>query len=155
MQTDALHEQQQSEPRPPGSWKLEGHRALTLVPREDGLLRVARGRVWATFDGPHPPLGVRGGDLVVDAGETLFVAAGERLVMEPARRDQDVFFHWDPLPQVQAVPVERWRAVVVPWRELRTALSATAVAASHLAGAIGAAGLASLPRRLPSPRIAA
>lgn len=155
MDIAVLQEKQQSKTRPPGAWKLASTRALTLAPRQDGLLRVARGQLWATFDGPHPPLGVRSGDLVVAEGETLFVARGERLVIEPARRGEDAFFWWDPLPQARAVPLERWRAVVAPWRELRGALAATGAASGRLATALAAAALASLPRRLPAPRVAA
>ena len=36
-----------------GAWKLANGRAMTLQPREAGVLRVARGGLWATGDGPH------------------------------------------------------------------------------------------------------
>lgn len=155
MTTDVLQERQQSAPRPPGSWKLGARRAMTLAPNGDGLLRVARGNVWATFDGPHLPLGVRGGDLVVEAGETVFIAAGERVVIEAGTPGQDAYFYWDLVPETRAVPVERWRAVLAPWHELQAALVASVAAAGRLVLAIAVAGVASLPRRWPSGRVPA
>ena len=49
-----------------------------------GELRVARGVVWVTFDGPHP--GTEGGpqgDLFLRAGERVTLPAGARPVLEP------------------------------------------------------------------------
>ena len=36
--------------RLPGCWQLGHGRAVSLLPREAGVLRVAHGRVWATLD---------------------------------------------------------------------------------------------------------
>ena len=155
MTTAVLQEKQQSTTRPAGSWKLGAARAMTLAPERDGLLRVARGQLWATFDGPHPPVGVREGDLIIEEGQAIFVAAGERVVIEGTSRGEDVFFQWEPLPEVRAVPIERWRAVAAPWRDLQGALAATVVAAAHLVKALLVAGLSSLPRRLPGGRVPA
>ncbi|MBK0394724.1 DUF2917 domain-containing protein [Ramlibacter algicola] len=155
MPTAVLQEKQQSTTRPAGSWKLGAARAMTLDPVRDGLLRVASGQLWATFDGPHPPVGVREGDLILEEGQAIFVAAGERVVIEGTLRGEDTYFLWEPLPAVQSVPIERWRAVAAPWRELQGALAATAVAAVHLVRAVLVAGVASLPRRFPGSRVPA
>ena len=38
-----------------GCWKLGDGRALTLRPTRPGVLRIAHGRVWITFDQAHMP----------------------------------------------------------------------------------------------------
>ncbi len=55
MASQTLTQMQQSTSAPalPGTWKLAAGRAITLEPREAGILRVAHGQLWATFDGPH------------------------------------------------------------------------------------------------------
>jgi len=151
----ALRESQQSELPPAGSWKLEPGRALTLHPSEAGELRVSRGRLWATLDGPHagPLLGL--GDLFVDAGTPLRLRAGQRVVIEPADHDAPAFFTWDLAVQERAVPVPCWQPVLQSWRELRSGLGLTGHAAAGLVAGLVAVGLASLPRRMPGSRLAA
>lgn len=82
----------------PGVWQLSSGRALSLRPRESGVLRIAQGQVWATFDGPHCGAGNQSGDLVLQAGMQLTLQAGQRLVFEPFERtgQQAVFFDWAP-----------------------------------------------------------
>src|SRR4051812_30818310 len=90
------HPQQSSAPALPGAWKLGAGRAITLQPREAGELRIAHGRVWATFDGPHPgPLNQQG-DLVLETGEGLHVQPGQRLVVEAWTGGTSSYFSWEP-----------------------------------------------------------
>ena len=141
----------------PGCWKLEAGRALTLHPRDSGVLRIAHGRVWITMDGPHHGHANESGDLFLVPGRGLVVQAGQRLVVESSgeERSQSAHFSWDPLPQQRAQAVDsavrragRWQmAVVQPVRDLGMALG-MAAAALGLAGsalgrlALGIAGLA-------------
>jgi len=95
----------QASTRPaPGTWKLPPGRAMTLSPHQSGLLEVVYGEVWATFDGPHsgPPNDL--GDHVVRAGERLWLAAGQNLVVESWRNDAPAFFSWDPAQSPAAAP---------------------------------------------------
>ncbi|NMM14140.1 MAG: DUF2917 domain-containing protein [Rhodoferax sp.] len=71
-------------------------RAISLRPRQAGLLRIAQGQVWATLDGPHAGHGNESGDFFVKAGQTLAVGAGQRLVFEPWRtaHEAPVYFEW-------------------------------------------------------------
>lgn len=63
-------------------WQLDAGRALALRAREATELTVAQGMLWATLDGPHVgPLNDRG-DVVLQAGERLLLAAGQRVLIE-------------------------------------------------------------------------
>lgn len=63
-----------------GAWQLDAGQATTLKATADSLLRIRQGRVWVTRDATAH----RGSeDLVLAPGESLAVAAGQRLVMEP------------------------------------------------------------------------
>ena len=88
-----------------GNWKLAARSAITLQPRQDGVLRIAQGRVWATFDGPHSgPLNDQG-DAVIGAGSELTLRAGQRLVIENWNADgAPACFSWDRAPQRPTVP---------------------------------------------------
>ena len=52
----------------PGTWKLAAGRAITLEPREAGVVKVAHGQVWATYDGPHSGPSNDLGDHLVGVG---------------------------------------------------------------------------------------
>ncbi len=82
-----------------GGWILEPHSALTLHSPEAGRMRVVRGRVWATVDGPHSGPANDLGDHVLQQGEALQVRADQRLVIEPWARsaNEPVYFSWEPL----------------------------------------------------------
>ena len=113
-----------------GCWRLAPGRALSLKPRESGVVRIAQGRVWLTG-------GASAQDQVLQAGDA----------------DAPVLFQWDPV----AVPPHHHRAraardwelgVVLPMQELLRALAGAgrAVGAAALqdtaaAGRLGA-GLA-------------
>ncbi len=82
-----------------GGWHLEGSHALTLKPTRDGVMRVVRGRVWATLSGPHGNHPDDSGDVVLVKGEALRVPSHQRLVIEPWQRcaTDPVYFSWEPL----------------------------------------------------------
>ena len=63
-----------------GAWQLEAGHAMSLRASSASVLRIRQGRVWVTRDANAH----RGSeDLVLAPGESLAVAAGERIVMEP------------------------------------------------------------------------
>lgn len=109
-------------PSAAGSWKLGAGQALTLRPRETGVLRTARGRLWATRDGPHQGRRNDWGDLVVEAGAQLRLRAGERLVIEALNGDESVFFSWDPYPGLARAELPNLAGVRQSLVDLRLAL---------------------------------
>lgn len=150
-----------------GCWKLGAGRALSLQPTQPGLLRIAHGQMWITFDNAHRDDGVRGGDHFLGAGEELKLLPGQVLVMESWNlgNASAAYFSWDPLPAAAGVALAApsrhalaQRAVALPWRagvaqplrDLRGALGLAAAASGRLAfglaGAAAAAMLALLPR---------
>lgn len=150
-----------------GCWKLGSGRALTLRPTEAGVLRIAHGQVWLTFDNAHQDDGVRGGDHFLGAGEELKLLPGQVLVMESwhAAHASPAYFSWDPLPAAAGVALASptrhalaQRAVSLPWRagvaqplrDLRGALGLAAAASGRLAfglaGTLATALLVLLPR---------
>ncbi len=147
-----------------GCWKLGDGRALTLRPTQPGVLRIAHGRVWITFDNAQQDDGVRAGDHFLGAGEVLKLLPGQVLVMESwnAAENSAAYFSWDPLPATEGVAIATasrrvlagsapWRAgVAQPLRDLRLALGLVAAASGRLAfgltGTAAAAVLALVPR---------
>lgn len=146
-----------------GCWKLGEGQALTLRPARPGVLRIAHGRVWITFDHAHLDDGVRGGDHFLDTGDTLKLLPGQALVMESwsAEQHNAAYFSWDPLPASDGVTLSTrpsrvlaygpyWHANVrQPLRDLRLALWLTGSALARLAAGLAAAlvrALLSLPR---------
>mgnify|MGYP002776242155 FL=1 len=117
-----------------GCWKLAAGRAVTLRPTATGDLRIAQGRVWATLDGPHAR---RAGDLFLEAGETLPLQAGQRVVLEPfgtAGQGAAAAFDWVPVPAPQTA---RWPAAVAqPASDLRLALASAGFALRGAAWAL-------------------
>lgn len=63
-----------------GAWQLEAGHAMSLKASSASILRVRQGRVWVTRDATAQ---AGSEDLVLAPGESLAVAAGERIVMEP------------------------------------------------------------------------
>lgn len=122
----------------PGTWKLDSGRAITLRPREPGILRVAHGQLWVTFDGP--PSGPRNdlGDHFIGVGQPLRLRAGQRLVAEAWNGGAPAYFSWDPLPV--ASEARQLAAVVQPLADLRLAWTLGAGAFARLVA--GLAGLA-------------
>ncbi|MBI2769497.1 MAG: DUF2917 domain-containing protein [Burkholderiales bacterium] len=128
-----LHQSASTTPALPGTWKLGAGRAITLQPREAGTVRIAHGRVWATYDGPHHGALNELGDHVVGAGGQLRVTAGQRLVIESWAEESPAYFSWEPLPQAAAVRTARWAQLAGPWADLRLAAGLAAGALAKLA----------------------
>jgi hypothetical protein len=119
----------------PGTWKLAAGRAITLRPRENGVLRVAHGQLWVTFDGPHTGPRNDLGDHFIGVGEQLRLHAGQRLVAEAWNGGAPAYFSWDPLPERSEAP--RIAAVLQPLADLRLAWSLGAGAIARLVTGLG------------------
>jgi len=129
-------QQSSAVPAPPGAWKLAAGRAMSLRPREAGVLRVAQGRIWATFDGPHRgPLNDLG-DQILDPGDVLRLRGGQGLVIEAWDAQAPAFFSWDWLPDPAPRAAPRFAAVAQPLADLRAALALGAGAAVRLVAAL-------------------
>ena len=63
-----------------GAWQLDAGHAMSLRAASASVLRIRQGRVWVTRDATAH---AGSEDLVLAPGESLAVAAGERIVMEP------------------------------------------------------------------------
>lgn len=131
----------------PGCWKLGAGRAVTLKPREDGVLRVAHGGIWITLDGPHAGPANDSGDHFLSTGQSLTLQAGQRAVMEPwgDQSGAPAYFSWDPIPAVVRSPVRllsQWQlAVVQPLADLRLAASLGLGAAARLVFGVARFGM--------------
>jgi len=132
----------------PGAWKLAPGRAVTLLPGETGVLRVAHGEVWATWDGPHegPPNDL--GDRFLSVGDQLTVPAGRRLVLEPRHSRASAYFAWEPVTALAGETVRRPSPLVQPIADLRLAMTLAGAAAARLLS-----GLAGLARALAAPTL--
>jgi len=140
MTLQTFTQMQQSAAVLPGTWKLGKGRAITLNPAQAGVLRVAHGCIWATFEGPHQgPLNDLG-DHVVESGGQLRLRAGQRVVIEAWSTQNPAYFSWDPVLAPVASPSRRFAAVVQPLADLRLAVGLGAGALGRLAA--GLAGLA-------------
>ncbi len=129
-------------PRPaapalPGTWKLVAGRAITLEPREAGVLKVAHGQLWATYDGPHFGRDNESGDHFVSVGEKVQLRAGQRLVVEAWNQGAPAYFSWDPLPVRDPVTRLNVAAVMQPLADLRLALVFGAGAVGRLVSGLG------------------
>lgn len=90
-----------------GICTLKPGAAVSLTPRAPMALRIAEGRAWVTLDdGPHGAGGEAAGDVFLQAGQTLWVAQGQRAVVEPLG-GQRVQYGWTGLAQ-RSAPVW-WR----------------------------------------------
>ncbi len=142
----------------PGTWKLARGRAITLNPTSDGILRIAHGRVWATVDGPHGHGPAASGDHVLEVGRSMYLRAGQRVVIEAWNSSGASYFAWDPVfvPAPVAAPAFCMALVVQPLRDLRMALALAMRAAgqlasgvAHLAWDVLRSGHRALPGRRP------
>ena len=120
----------------PGTWKLARGRAITLRPASDGILRVAHGRVYATVDGPHGGTPCDAGDHVLEVGRSMYLRAGQSVVIEAWNAHGASYFAWDPV----AAPVRprvTVAAVLQPLADLRAAASLALRAAGQLTSGVG------------------
>ena len=150
-----LTQSQQSAATLPGTWKVESGRAVTLRPREDGLLRIAHGCAWITFDGPHAGPANDLGDRVVGAGERLRVHAGRRVVLESSDAGQPVYFSWDFAVAPAPAAAARAELVLQPLPDLRLALVLGGGAALRLVAGLARLAAGRLAPRTASARSAA
>jgi hypothetical protein len=127
----------QSTPTLPGTWKLAAGRAITLQPVEAGTVRVAHGRLWATYDGPHHGALNDLGDHVAGVGDRLFVRAGQRLVIQAWDRGAPAYFSWDPAPAPVRVRAVSFAPVLQPLADLRLALAIGVRAIGRLVVGVG------------------
>lgn len=136
----------------PGTWKLARGRAITLRPVSDGIVRIAHGRVWATVDGPHGSAPQDSGDHVLEVGRSMFLKAGQRVVLEAWNASGASYFAWDPVfaTETAARPRLNFGAVLQPLADLRMA----AAIALRATGQLGA-GLVHLAWDVVRPRAAA
>lgn len=125
----------------PGTWKLARGRAITLRPTSDGILRVAHGRVWATVDGPHGCTPTDSGDHLLEVGRSMYLRAGQRVVIEAWNERGASYFAWDPVfaaaPAAVARPRLNLAGVVQPLADLRMALGLALRAIGQLAAGVG------------------
>ena len=121
----------------PGTWKLARGRAITLRPTTDGILRVAHGRVWATVEGPHGITPPDSGDHVLEVGRSMYLRAGESVVIEAWNQRGASYFAWDPVFVTQPVRARvTATAVLQPMADLRAALGLALRAAGQLANGL-------------------
>ncbi len=125
-----------------GNWKLGSGRAITLHSQDEGILRIAKGRVWATLDGPRIGPVNDSGDFFLDVGDSLTLRAGQPVVIESwnACADEATYFSWDPETSAQRTRMRvdsRWQvAVAHPLRDFGLALIMAAHALGRLAWGI-------------------
>jgi Protein of unknown function (DUF2917) len=124
-----------------GGWQLAPGQALSLYPRTDGLLRITRGRAWATLDLRAPGHRSEAGDHFLQAGEHLVVRAGRHLVFE-SLDPAVVCFEWVPSLAIEALPVAaRELQLSQAWADVGLAAGQTGRALLRLLGGL----LGSLP----------
>ncbi len=105
---------------PRGSFALRTGRAMAVQPHAAALLHISQGAAWVTL--PSQP-----GDHFLQAGDTLRIKAGERVVMEPwcapashKPAAETLYFDWDPVPLEVAAPQAAYQAVALrgSWHRL-------------------------------------
>lgn len=135
--------------RPVGCWPLAANRALSLHPVQTSVLHIAQGRVWATLGEGVQPRSAGYGDCFLDAGDTLAVQAGQRVVFEAVDKADPVYFSFSPLnmPNMSLAGVNIASSAIYlganeamplgdvaqPWRDLRHAMGLAARAMGRLA----------------------
>jgi len=159
LQEISMNHLQQPTPAPatandkfPGSWKLAQGRALTLRARSGGVLRIAQGAVWITFNNAQRDDSERGGDHFLGTGDVLHLLPGQTLVMESlkAGAHSSAYFSWDPLPASAGATVAHSRPVLARsvatrgqvlqlLRDLRAALGLALVASARLVAGLALA----------------
>lgn len=142
----------------PGTWKLARGRAITLRPVTDGIVRVAHGRVWATVEGPHGRTPCDSGDHVLEVGRSMYVRAGQSVVLEAWNSAGASYFAWDPVFARQPVRAARRRlqvaVVLQPLADLRLATGMALRAIGQLGVGLVQVGwtLVRGERSAPAPR---
>jgi hypothetical protein len=133
-----------------GYCKLEAGHALTLRARRAGVLRITHGRVWLTFNIAEKNAVARTGDHFLSRGESLQLAAGEAVVMEPYGLGHvpAAYYSWEAAAASRPVALsssDGWRAGVrQPLADLRLALGLALGALGRLARGLAAGVVAGL-----------
>ncbi len=106
-----------------GNWLLQTGRAISMMPAAGGQLTVASGQLWATLGEGGPALRRNARlarcatlqDYFLNAGDTLLVPPGARLVIESMACGQTApaAFAWGSLPQLALQTAHPRRAGVV------------------------------------------
>lgn len=120
---------------PARGWRLDTRRAMSLRPQVPSRLHITQGRAWVTLGQSPKGAGNESGDLVLNAGESLAVPAGARVVMEPWQPGAGpVRFDWCAEPEARSrEQAGRFgREVVTPSRELGVALGQAGLAFARL-----------------------
>ena len=128
---------------------LPAGRALTVRARRAGVLCIVQGRVWLTFSHAERSLKVRAGDHFLGAGQSLALARGDAVVLEPwcpgqgSGEQAPASFEW----ALAAAPGVRpdAQALALALHGLGRALADVAVAGAGLARAWLHAGRAAAP----------
>jgi hypothetical protein len=81
-----------------GTWRLAPQRAMSLLPRKNSQLLIVQGCAWITWNPSVTPWAVGNGDHFLEAGQTIDVPAGARLVMEARHAHEAVQFDWREMP---------------------------------------------------------
>jgi Protein of unknown function (DUF2917) len=129
-----------------GYCKLEAGHALTLHARQAGVLRITRGRVWLTFDITEKNAAARTGDHFLSRGESLQLAAGEAVVMEPYGLGHvpAAYYSWEAAAASRPVVLSSSAGVRQPLADLRLALGLALGALGRLTRGLAAGGVAGL-----------
>ena len=95
-----------------GFLRLAAGHAVTLKAAKPGVLRIAQGRVWATFD-HSDRVGSCAGDFFAGRGEGLPLLPGQAVVVESFAlgEAENAYFSWEPLAPAQAcraAPPAQW-----------------------------------------------
>lgn len=121
-------------------WQLTAGRALSFQAQGPTELHVTQGRIWATLDGPHGGVVNAQGDLVLQSGDCLTLAKGQRIVIEswaelPSAAAARLLWRVKPLTTPQAseptVPLMR-RGWLAAWRSWLAPLGARATGFGRL-----------------------
>lgn len=81
-----------------GTWHLAPQRAMSLLPRKNSQLLIVQGCAWITWDKPIGHGARADGDHFLEAGQTIDVPAGARLVMEARHAKDALHFDWREMP---------------------------------------------------------
>ena len=132
---------------PTGHWLLQTKRAITVVANGGGRLHIARGQVWATLGSAHgapyfwrytpvEPCAMLK-DYFLNAGDTLVVPPGARVVMESMALENDLpaAFDWDFATPPEKIKRANREALLLATAEMCSALSQAGRALRRLAGA--------------------
>ena len=154
MASQFAHSAQQSTALAPaapatmGGWTLAASRAMAMCPRKPSMLRVTQGQAWVTLTGPHAGHGNERGDVFLQAGQTLHIPAGQRVVLESLGKAGSAPVRFDWLPAAAPTgSVQYQQSVAQPLSDLLQSLHSAAGAAGRLVAGVGRFALYSIAPR--------